>query len=168
MKSKTADITAKYQKMIDNIQWHLKTNKPTDKMELQKLYQQINDYREMIVDLETVASQFQHPVPDEAGEVRYKNLPNNKLAQKINEYFETHTAEEVHEALDEARQQRLSPAPPSGEDAGKGLTEEKFCKIYTGYHGEEIDNIKQLVKTTFTGNELLEFCKFVIEQSTKP
>lgn len=137
MKSKTADITAKYQKMIDNIQWHLKTNKPTDKMELQKLYQQINDYREMIVDLETVA-QFQRPVPDEAGEVYVwvkamerlpdidnKNPKHYLFLNEVNHHaidiwteFITNFPPLITSRLFDWKW--LSPAPPSVEDAGKG------------------------------------------------
>lgn len=134
MKSKTAEITAKYQRMIDNIQWHLKTNKPTDKMELQKCYQQINDYREMIVDLETVA-QSQHPVPDEAGEVYVWETKNPEqdlfrhpiinLTEKCHDlgWFDTkrgYWVDENGDSLGQCEWLRLSPAPPSGEDAGKG------------------------------------------------
>lgn len=135
MKSKTAEITAKYQKMIDNIQWHLKTNKPTDKMELQKCYQQINDYREMIVDLETVASQHQHPVPDEAGEVYVWETKNPEqdlfrhpiinLTEKCHDlgWFDTkrgYWVDENGDSLGQCEWLRLSPVPLSGEDAGKG------------------------------------------------
>lgn len=135
MKSKTAEITAKYQRMIDNIQWHLKTNKPTDKMELQKCYQQINDYREMIVDLETVASQHQHPVPDEAGEVYVWETKNPEqdlfrhpiinLTEKCHDlgWFDTkrgYWVDENGDSLGQCEWLRLSPVPLSGEDAGKG------------------------------------------------
>lgn len=135
MKSKTAGITAKYQRMIDNIQWHLKTNKPTDKMELQKCYQQINDYREMIVDLETVASQHQHPVPDEAGEVYVWETKNPEqdlfrhpiinLTEKCHDlgWFDTkrgYWVDENGDSLGQCEWLRLSPVPLSGEDAGKG------------------------------------------------
>lgn len=136
MKSKTSGITAKYQRMIDNIQWHLKTNKPTDKIELQKCYQQINDYREMIVDLETVSSQSQHPVPDEAGEVYVWETKNPEqdlfrhpiinLTEKCHDlgWFDTkrgYWVDENGDSLGQCEWLRLSPAPPSGEDAGKGI-----------------------------------------------
>ena len=135
MKSKTAGITAKYQRMIDNIQWHLKTYKPTDKMELLKCYQQINDYREMIVDLESVASQHQHPVPDEAGEVYVWETKNPEqdlfrhpiinLTEKCHDlgWFDTkrgYWVDENGDSLGQCEWLRLSPVPLSGEDAGKG------------------------------------------------
>lgn len=56
-------ITDKYQKMIDNVRWHLDTNKPTDKIEIQKCETQIADYEEMIRDLQSVISMCTTPAP---------------------------------------------------------------------------------------------------------
>lgn len=183
MKSKTADITAKYQKMIDNIQWHLKTNKPTDKMELQKLYQQINDYREMIVDLETVA-QFQRHVPDEAGEVYvwvkasdrlpdakkysddatviFKNIKTDSC-HSINPYNNHDGYYLVFNPIGEwewLEKKLVSPAPPSGEDAGKGIGDLKqdlfdfflwFRENGDLYIDKSIENMISIyIKTTHT------------------
>jgi hypothetical protein len=44
------------------------------------------------------------------------------------------------------------------------MTKEQFCKIYTSYHGEEIDKIGQLVQTCMDGEELKELIEFFIEQ----
>lgn len=60
-KGESIVVKAKYQRWIDNIEWHLKTNKPTDKMELQKCHQQINDYKEVIVDIDTIVSNSTSP-----------------------------------------------------------------------------------------------------------
>lgn len=46
------------------------------------------------------------------------------------------------------------------------LSEEQFCKLHTQYNGEEIDNIKQLVSETFTGEELLEFINYILKQKS--
>jgi hypothetical protein len=45
------------------------------------------------------------------------------------------------------------------------MTNEVFCKLYTAYYGERIDNIKQLVQTTLTGEELKELIEFFIEHN---
>jgi len=76
--NKTPEIIKKYQRMIDNIKWHLDTNKPTDKMELQKCNQQINDYTEMISDLNLV-SQFTPQVEVRDVWVWVKAIQNKKL-----------------------------------------------------------------------------------------
>ena len=43
----------------------------------------------------------------------------------------------------------------------------RFLKIYSDFHGEAIDNIKQITKSSFTGKELKEFCDFVIKENSK-
>jgi hypothetical protein len=45
------------------------------------------------------------------------------------------------------------------------LTAEQFCKIYTSFYGEVIDHIGQLRQHNFTGEELLEFVGFALQQS---
>lgn len=45
------------------------------------------------------------------------------------------------------------------------MTNEDFCKLYTAYYGEKIDNILQLVSTTLNGEELKELIEFFIEQN---
>lgn len=47
------------------------------------------------------------------------------------------------------------------------MSDKKFCELKTAYTGEKIDNIKQLVKSCFSGEELKEFLEFVINQVTK-
>lgn len=37
-------------------------------------------------------------------------------------------------------------------------TPEQFLKFHTSYHGEVVDNLKQIVTQCFTGEELFEFC----------
>jgi len=37
------------------------------------------------------------------------------------------------------------------------LSEEEFLKLYSGYYGESVDSIKQIITTSFSGEELLEF-----------
>lgn len=44
------------------------------------------------------------------------------------------------------------------------MTDEQFCKLYTAYYGDVIDNIRQLVSTTLNGEELKELIEFFIEQ----
>jgi hypothetical protein len=44
------------------------------------------------------------------------------------------------------------------------MSNEEFCKIYTAFYGDSIDNIKQLVQTTMDGEELKELIEFFIEQ----
>ncbi len=41
------------------------------------------------------------------------------------------------------------------------MTDKEFCKIYTGFYGEEIDKVTQLVSSTFTGEELKEYTEHV-------
>ena len=36
------------------------------------------------------------------------NLKNNKLAQKINEFFKTHSPEEIYQSLEEAKSKRFN------------------------------------------------------------
>jgi len=47
------------------------------------------------------------------------------------------------------------------------MTKEEFCKIYTSFYGEAIDNIYQLVQTCMDGEELKELIEFFIEQTNK-
>ncbi|MFK5283093.1 hypothetical protein ACI3PL_26340, partial [Lacticaseibacillus paracasei] len=49
------------------------------------------------------------------------NLPNSKLAQKINEYFRTHTPEQIYEAFEAAREQRISAPLSEGEWWNDGM-----------------------------------------------
>lgn len=44
------------------------------------------------------------------------------------------------------------------------MTNEEFCKIYSSYGGEHIDNVKQIALHVFNGEELKEFVDFCIEQ----
>jgi len=44
-----------------------------------------------------------------------------------------------------------------------GLTESEWLKLHSGYYGDEIDNVKQLVKINFTGEELYEYCQHMFE-----
>jgi hypothetical protein len=37
------------------------------------------------------------------------------------------------------------------------LTEKQLCEALTEFNGAEVDNIKQIVKITFSGEEMLEF-----------
>lgn len=43
----------------------------------------------------------------------------------------------------------------------------EFCKFYTGYTGEEIDDVRQLVKASFTGEELQEFFHAVLKEGKR-
>ena len=43
------------------------------------------------------------------------------------------------------------------------ITDKEFCKMYTSFYGEEIDKVVQLVKSTFTGEELKEFIEHCIK-----
>jgi hypothetical protein len=43
------------------------------------------------------------------------------------------------------------------------LEKSEFCKLHSGFHGEEISNLKQLVSQTFTGEELYDFVKHCLE-----
>jgi len=43
------------------------------------------------------------------------------------------------------------------------LTELEWLKLHSGYYGDEIDNVKQLVKINFTGEELYEYCQHMFE-----
>jgi len=48
----------------------------------------------------------------------------------------------------------------------KAMTDKEFCEVYSSYYGERIDNIKQLVKTTLTGEELKDLIEhFIIQLS---
>lgn len=66
----------------------------------------------------------------------------------------------VNKELTALKSQFQYPLP---DEAGE-LSEEKFCKLHSGYCGKEIDNIKQLVQIRFTGQELFEFCQYLIKQ----
>lgn len=46
----------------------------------------------------------------------------------------------------------------------KEIREKEFLKFHSGYYGEEVDNIKQMVKCSFSGKELLEYINAAIEQ----
>ena len=43
------------------------------------------------------------------------------------------------------------------------ITDKEFCKMYSSYYGETIDNIAQLVRSTFDGEELKEFIEHCIK-----
>lgn len=44
------------------------------------------------------------------------------------------------------------------------LSEEEFLKLYSGYYGESVDSIKQIITTSFSGEELLEFLNYIIKE----
>jgi len=43
------------------------------------------------------------------------------------------------------------------------ITDKEFCEMYSSYYGETIDNISQLVSSTFDGEELKEFIEHCIK-----
>lgn len=43
------------------------------------------------------------------------------------------------------------------------MTELEFCKLHSAFHGEDIDSVKQLTTQVFNGEELYEFCLFVVD-----
>ncbi len=43
------------------------------------------------------------------------------------------------------------------------LTEEQFCDLHSQFHGEKISSLQQLTNHCFTGEELYEFCAFVVK-----
>jgi hypothetical protein len=43
------------------------------------------------------------------------------------------------------------------------LTEKEFCKLHSGFHGEQIDSLKQIWLQSFNGEELYEFVTHCIE-----
>lgn len=47
------------------------------------------------------------------------------------------------------------------------MTNEDFCKNDTEYYGEVVDNIKQIVKRSFTGEQLKEYVEHHIAQYSK-
>lgn len=44
-------------------------------------------------------------------------------------------------------------------DTREKTAEENFCKLYSDFHGEKIDSLKQITRTTFNGEDLLDFCE---------
>lgn len=67
----------KYRRMAGNIRWHLKTNQPTDKMEIKKCNQQIEDYEQVERDLISLVAQFTPqsvPVSETTGQVGLEAL----------------------------------------------------------------------------------------------
>lgn len=49
------------------------------------------------------------------------------------------------------------------------LTEQKFCDLYNSFTGEGgifsgLDHASQLTYKKFTGEELLEFCQFIVKK----
>lgn len=52
------------------------------------------------------------------------------------------------------------------------LTEQKFCDLYNSFTGEGgifsgLDYVSQLTCHKFTGEELLEFCQFIVKELQK-
>jgi hypothetical protein len=43
--------------------------------------------------------------------------------------------------------------------------EEILCKTYTGFHGEEVDNINQIKLASFDGEDLKDFCELYLKLS---
>ena len=43
------------------------------------------------------------------------------------------------------------------------ITDKEFCEMYSSYYGETIDNIAQLVRSTFDGEELKVFIEHCIK-----
>jgi len=41
------------------------------------------------------------------------------------------------------------------------MTEKEFLHLYSQYYGERVDNLDQIVSSTFSGEELFEFCKYL-------
>ena len=52
--------------------------------------------------------------------------------------------------------------------SGKRLTPELFCKVHSQFHGEEIDNIKQLSMATYDGETLYELCTAICQAAGVP
>lgn len=44
------------------------------------------------------------------------------------------------------------------------MTEKEFLKHHSDYNGEQVDNLKQIVKDCYTGEELYEFVKFILKE----
>ncbi len=44
------------------------------------------------------------------------------------------------------------------------MTRKEFCKLYTEYHGEKVDNVAQIVIHNTDGVELYDFCKFLVRE----
>ncbi len=76
-----------------------------------------------------------------------------KICQWIDSYLDKYTA------------QFASPLLPIAEEKvseGEAVTEQQWCKLHTGYYGEEIDRVEQLVQTRMTGRELFEYCQHIV------
>ena len=41
------------------------------------------------------------------------------------------------------------------------MTRKDFCKAYSSFYGEKIDNLEQLKHAVFDGHELFEFAKYL-------
>lgn len=46
------------------------------------------------------------------------------------------------------------------------MNEKEFCKLYSEFYGEEISNIKQIMEHRFAGEELFEFCNFILKNTS--
>lgn len=46
------------------------------------------------------------------------------------------------------------------------MTKEEFCRLYAAYDGEPMSNLAQLVQHTFTGQELYEFCEYLLKNAS--
>lgn len=47
------------------------------------------------------------------------------------------------------------------------ITEKQLCKALSQYNGEEVDSLQQVVKITFSGEELLEFVNSLPSEEEK-
>lgn len=45
------------------------------------------------------------------------------------------------------------------------MTDEQFCRLYTAYYGEKIEQVGQIIQEVLSGEELKEIIEFFIEQT---
>ena len=45
------------------------------------------------------------------------------------------------------------------------MEKEKFIELYNRYNADEIDKLEQLTQDTYTGEELYDFCEFILRNS---
>lgn len=49
-------LKIKYQKYVDNLEWHINTNKPTGD-DLERINQRLLDFKEILIDLKSIKPQ---------------------------------------------------------------------------------------------------------------
>ena len=122
--------------------------------ELQAMYDKVR--LTLSDDVKTIAV---HEAAKEAFKILFVYFHGLGLREKIDVTMEQDgfKYQLLFKAVREESNTQQPVSKPTEEEGQKELTDAMFCEMYSSYHGEVIDNIRQLASANFNGKELKDF-----------